>query len=57
VVEDQLVVFVEKLNGVAEGRKSFRTPFFPSPLPDRIEVGVADEVDSGSAHNNLHGDP
>jgi hypothetical protein len=45
VAEDEVPVLVEDVDGVAEGRHRLGRPFFPPPLPDRVQVGVADEVD------------
>ncbi len=49
MAEDERGVLVEDLDGVPEGRQRLRRALVPPPLPDRVEMGVADEVDRRSA--------
>jgi hypothetical protein len=46
VVEDKILEFLTKLGGCPEGGKSFGSTLFPFPQPDRVDVGVAEEIES-----------
>jgi hypothetical protein len=44
VAEDEARMLVEDVDRVAEGRQALRRALLP-PLPDRVEMGIADQVD------------
>jgi hypothetical protein len=47
VAEDEPGMFLAKFGGLTEGRQGLPRAFLPLPEPDRVEVGVGDEVDLG----------
>jgi hypothetical protein len=50
MVENEAVVFTEQLDSAAKGGQRFRASLFPPPLPDRIEMGVTDQMNTGLFH-------
>jgi hypothetical protein len=50
MVEDKVIEILAEAGRRAESRERFAGSFFPSPEPDRIKVGVADEVNFSSRH-------
>jgi hypothetical protein len=50
MIEDQAFVFADKNCGIPESRDRLRRAFGPAPLPDRIKVSVADEMNPELRH-------
>ncbi len=46
VVEYELVMRLDEFYRVLKSGECFGTAFFPSPLPDRVEVSVTDEMNT-----------
>ena len=44
MVKDETVGFPAEPGGCFKGGKGLGYPFFPLPEPDRIQMGVADEM-------------
>jgi hypothetical protein len=54
VVEHEFIEFLTKLSCGPKGRESFAGALFPLPQPDRIEMGITDEIQSLGFHFVLH---
>jgi hypothetical protein len=50
VIEDEAFVLVKNIDGISKRRQRLGTSFFPSPLPDRIEVSIADQMNGWLSH-------
>ncbi len=51
VVENEAGELLAQVCGGAEGGEHGGRALFPFPQPDRVEVGIADEVDGSSVHS------
>jgi hypothetical protein len=51
VVEDEFIVLPEQRRGVPESGQRLSGALLPTPLPDRIKVGIADEMKPRAGHH------
>ncbi len=50
MVKDQIVVLLQERYGRTERGQGFGTSLLPPPLPDRIQMGVTDQMDAWFFH-------
>jgi hypothetical protein len=54
MVEHEFIEFLRKLSGGPKSRESFSGALFPLPQPDRVKMGITDEMQSLGFHSVLH---